>query len=269
MENRKGNGIFLGIVSIATLIVAIIGATFAYFSASTESETNAVNLTAYEFKLSLSVSPIYPEGASALIPLNPNTKIKTDKGTYIKYNETGELVSTTVEEEGINNLQYAINEAAKKCIDDQGLQVCALYQVTIENQAVNPMKLSGQIKTTSNNAGEGDGKTAFSNLTYHAVEGNHETGLTLVGDPVTISQDVEGVVDIAEITVEGATYGDDGELIPGKGYSYVLIYLNDNGDQSGEMGASFTGQLIYSSGTGTGNTLTGTFSVSAPVEEPE
>ena len=35
MENNNGKGIFLGVVSVATLIVAIIGATFAYFSATT------------------------------------------------------------------------------------------------------------------------------------------------------------------------------------------------------------------------------------------
>ena len=35
MENKNGQGIFLGVVGVATLIVAIIGATFAYFSAAT------------------------------------------------------------------------------------------------------------------------------------------------------------------------------------------------------------------------------------------
>ena len=34
MENKKGQGIFYGVIGVATLIVAIIGATFAYFSAS-------------------------------------------------------------------------------------------------------------------------------------------------------------------------------------------------------------------------------------------
>ena len=34
MENKKGNGIFLGVIGVATLIVAIIGATFKYFSAN-------------------------------------------------------------------------------------------------------------------------------------------------------------------------------------------------------------------------------------------
>ncbi len=49
MENKNGRGIFLGVVSVATLIVAIIGATFAYFVASTAGNNgtvaaNSVNL---------------------------------------------------------------------------------------------------------------------------------------------------------------------------------------------------------------------------------
>ena len=252
MENRKGNGIFLGIVSIATLIVAIIGATFAYFSANTQSNTDAVNLTAYEFKLSLSVSPIYPEGASSLIPMNPDTVIEN------------------VQSANKTNLLYALNEAQKKCIDDHGLQVCALYQVTIVNQAVNTITLTGQLKTTANNPGEGDGRTGFKNLTYQALSGSHtDNSLSLVGSPVPLAINVEDdPVPIADIVVPGATYDEDNNLVPGKGYSYVLVYLNDNGDQSSEMGASFTGQLLYSSGDDSENQLTGTFSVSAP-QDPE
>lgn len=54
------------------------------------------------------------------------------------------------------------------------------------------------------------------------------------------------------------------------GTAYVLVYLNDEGDQSSEMGATFTGQLIYSSEDGSGNTLTGTFTVAGTTEqEPE
>ena len=39
MENKNGQGIFYGVIGVATLVVAIIGATFAYFSAS--ASTNA------------------------------------------------------------------------------------------------------------------------------------------------------------------------------------------------------------------------------------
>lgn len=251
MENRKGSGIFLGIVSVATLIVAIIGATFAYFSATTESNQDAVNLTAYEYKLSLSVSPIYPEGASALIPLNPTTVIEN------------------APENNNTNLLYALNEAEKKCIDDHGLQVCALYQVIITNEAVNEVVLSGQLKTQSNNPSSQEGRTPFENLTYQALTGNHaDNTLALEGDPVTLAPEVEGVINIADITVPGATTDPEtGDLIPGEGTSYVLIYLNDKEDQSNEMGASYTGQLLYSSKDGNGNTLTGTFSVSGTEEQ--
>ena len=31
-ENRKGPGVFYAVIGVATLVVAIIGATFAYFS---------------------------------------------------------------------------------------------------------------------------------------------------------------------------------------------------------------------------------------------
>ena len=34
MENNNGRGIFYGVIGVATLVVAIIGATFAFFAAS-------------------------------------------------------------------------------------------------------------------------------------------------------------------------------------------------------------------------------------------
>ena len=74
-DNRKGNGIFLGIVGVATLIVAIIGASFAYFSAQASSAEGAVNLTAYEFNAGLSLREIYPSDAK-LIPVDPTTVIE-------------------------------------------------------------------------------------------------------------------------------------------------------------------------------------------------
>ena len=38
MENNNGRGIFYGVIGVATLVVAIIGATFAYFSANISSD---------------------------------------------------------------------------------------------------------------------------------------------------------------------------------------------------------------------------------------
>jgi len=42
MENNKGRGIFYGVIGVATLVVAIIGATFAYFSAQATTNNDAI-----------------------------------------------------------------------------------------------------------------------------------------------------------------------------------------------------------------------------------
>ena len=79
MENSKGRGIFLGVVSVATLIVAIIGATFAWFSASVGSGENDVNLTAYQFDAKLTVERVFPtkENASKkIIPFVPDKVLR-------------------------------------------------------------------------------------------------------------------------------------------------------------------------------------------------
>ena len=44
-ENRKGPGVFYAVVGVATLVVAIIGATFASFSASTTINTDVTGST--------------------------------------------------------------------------------------------------------------------------------------------------------------------------------------------------------------------------------
>lgn len=264
MENKKGNGIFLGIVSVATLIVAIIGATFAYFSASTTSNNGAVGATAYEYSLSLSVNPIYPEGASALIPMDADAPVlmDVDKDGEIEEGEVYDGTNNT-------NLLYALNEAQKKCIDDHGLQVCALYEVIIENTAVNAITLNGKLLTTKNEAAEKEGRTPFKNLKYQALDGDHETfTLETVGAAKQIDTLTTGEgVDIADIVIPGATKNEDDELEPGVGKSYVLIYLDEAEDDNvSEMGASFEGKLEYTSGDG--NTLTGSFTVTVSENQP-
>ena len=268
MENKKGNGIFLGIVSVATLIVAIIGATFAYFSASTISNNGAISATAYEYNLTLSVSPIYPEGASALIPMNASAIVKDSKGEEYDANDDG--VTET-------NLLYALNYAKDKCIDDHGLQVCALYQVTIRNEAVNPITLKGKLYTNMNEAAKDkdgnvkEGRTPFQNLTYQAIEGNHtENNFETVGLAQKLDHTVNGEgIQIADIEIPGGTKSGD-SITPGVGTSYVLIYLNEAGSgQSSEMGATFEGRIEYSSGDDDTNGLTGSFTVAAPEEDPE
>ena len=247
MENSKGRGIFLGVVSVATLIVAIIGATFAWFSASVSSGENDVNLTAYQFDADLTVERVFPttENASKkIIPFVPDKVLR--EGLE---NET-------------NNMNYALNEATNKCVDSSGYLVCSLYKITVTNNGSDAIELDGTvttIETTSTETGttltangalkaqiisNADGKYTYThNLSKALALPNKGESGELIMDPATLTV--------------GATPGaNTAEL-------YVLVWLNDSAEnQSTMMGASYKGQFIFSAvGMGAGNQLTGTFNL--------
>lgn len=176
-NNRKGTGVFYAVVGVATLVVAIIGATFAYFSASATSEKEVTGTTASGANLSLVVTRVSDEAtAKNMVPMND---------TDLQKGVTG--------------------EGEKSCVDKNGNTVCQVYKVNITNGsniAVNvkgTMTLSGggatnmrwQVLTnattinasaeTINAGSEGvivanQALTAGSNQDFYIVVWLHETG---------------------------------------------------------------------------------------------
>ena len=239
MENRKGSGIFLGVVSVATLVVAIIGATFAYFSASASSNEGAIGATAYEFNVKVTnIKMIQPENVDKLggiIPMNVNTQVS-----------------------GKGMLLYALNDATKKCVDSNNYQVCALYEATLSNGGSQAVTLNLAVMTDTNEAGSGG--EAFSDLTFQALTENTGT-YSLNGAAQTLMTTAGQSVNIENVSI----------TIPAKTTDYkhyFVVYLNEprneentaEKDQSKQMGAKYTGSLIYTTSQG-GNRLTGTFNV--------
>ncbi len=237
-EDKKRNGIFLVIVGVATLIVAIIGASFAYFSAQASSPTGAVNLTAHVFNADLTfMEELPPEQGTnpKLIPIDPTAEI-----------ENATAPNNT-------NMKYALN-VRHSCVDDQGYRVCALYKLTITNNGDDDLTLDGAIVTNTNVNGSTVGATPFTNLTYAIVTKNNNT--YSIETPATLNQDPEGVKEttiLSDITVPAG--------VDNSRTYYVLIYLNENGDQSAEMGATYTGQFVFTSTSDSNSRLTGTFTV--------
>ena len=241
MENKKGSGIFLGVVSVATLVVAIIGATFAYFSASVSSNEGAIGATAYEFDVKVTnIKMIQPENVDSLggiIPMNVNTQVS-----------------------GKGMLLYALNDATKKCVDTNDYQVCALYEATLSNGGNQEVTLNLDVKTDTNEAGSGG--EAFSDLTFQALNGTTDA-YTLNGDAKTLKAIAGESVEITGVTVTIPANTTDYK-------HYFVVYLNeprneedtDEKDQSKQMGAKYTGSLVYTTSQG-GNRLTGTFNVGA------
>lgn len=131
-EERKKKNLFNIIIGIATLLIAILGATFAYFSASATSDENDVNLrSAY-----LSIS--YDGG----------TKIKAD-----------ELIPASL---NVALTEYQ-NRDGRRCVDINGKQVCYVYQFTISSDVEDDTltDIIGSIKINTN---------GFDNLSYLLYE---------------------------------------------------------------------------------------------------
>lgn len=108
MENRKGSGIFLGVIGVATLIVAIIGATFAYFSATANSNVDAIGATSTTLALGFEESN-----------LNLKTHLIPASTVIAKY--------AALEQSGTGNA------ANQQCIDDNANEVCSYYEFTVGN----------------------------------------------------------------------------------------------------------------------------------------
>ena len=246
MEENKSKGIFLGVVGVATLIVAIIGATFAWFSASVGSGENDVNLTAYQFDAKLTVERVFPTAENAskkIIPFVPDKVLREGQGDQT------------------NNMNYALNEATNKCVDSSGYLVCSLYKITVTNNGSDAIELDGTVTTMETTPTEtGTTLTANGDLKAQIIsyaDGKYTYTHNLskaLALPNTVSGSGKLIMDPATLTV-GATPGaNTAEL-------YVLVWLNDTTEnQSSMMGASYKGQFIFSAvGMGTGNKLTGTF----------
>lgn len=122
-ENRKGTGVFYAVVGVATLVVAIIGATFAYFSASATNDTDVKGSTASGASLAIAVTKVSDEAtAKNMIPMLSTDLQKGVTGT-----------------------------SSKSCIDANGNTVCQVYKVTVTNGSADiGINVKGTMNLTSN-----------------------------------------------------------------------------------------------------------------------
>lgn len=126
MENKKGSGIFLGVIGVATLIVAIIGATFAFFSATTNSSETAVGAQAALLKLGF-----WEDNSGLNHHLIPATH--------------------TIAEYAALNKSYKGADRAKECLDDNKNEVCGVYIFKVGNPSPTTQQdLYGSVVVSSN-----------------------------------------------------------------------------------------------------------------------
>lgn len=200
LNNNKDRSLFYGVIAVATFIIMAVGATFAYFTASTSSANSTVKTGSTKLELEY-VS--YGAGwmNNKLIPVD----MKVAEYSVEWQNDTTKN---------------------KMCIDDYGNQICSAYVFQVKNTANSPQDVS--INLISENNG-------FANLhamVYEISKGDEYSEDSSTGDPkFKLTQE-----DIGEdlIKIEDATgkelYTADGIqpiYVNRKGVKKTLLKYND------------------------------------------
>lgn len=133
MENKNGQGIFYGVIGVATLVVAIIGATFAYFSASASTEAGQIEgrtLGGSGGVLGLAVQKVTFSGATAssndLVPTNISDQTTIQNAINANCESTASGESTGTKYTGCH--LYTIDVSAQSEVSGAEL---ALTELTV------------------------------------------------------------------------------------------------------------------------------------------
>ena len=219
-NNNNGKGIFYGVIGVATLVVAIIGATFAYFAASTNSANNAVSAASSTVS-ALQLSEIKDGIKANLIPIDEtNTKFPSKVGL-----------------------------TSDSCKDDNKNNICSTYQFTVTNPNEQAQQVYFYLEPSSN---------TFTNLHYTIFKGTPTT-YNVKGEQVTDGGKAANgsvVVKDTQLTLNSTTrisLDNLSQVLPAKGsatYTIVLWIHETGGDQTtSDAGKSFAGGVRISTGT--------------------
>ena len=113
---NKGREIFFGVVALATLIVAIIGATLAYFSITASSNEGAVNAQSAIVSIEYNDGQQVTAQADQLIPATLDIVQRVYEARF----------------KDATNITNP-DDASNICIDSHGLQVCSAYRFTVKS----------------------------------------------------------------------------------------------------------------------------------------
>lgn len=211
MENNNGRGIFYGVMGVATLVVAIIGATFAFFAASASGGENAVAANSVSLAGTLELTEVL-DARDQLIPVAQDIM----KGSY---NQNGE---------GNKAKCKGVSKADATATYD----MCSTYEFTLKNKA----NVAQQVYVTFKSV-----KNEYTNLMYCVYEGAHTTTNTIVNDCKAVP--ATGLVDedIISVNVPAAT----NESTPGTHTYTVVLFINETkGNQTdADSGKTFTGTI--------------------------
>lgn len=226
MEKEDKRGIFFGVIGVLTLIVAIIGASLAYFSINARSSENALTVQAATVKI------VYEDGDQ----LNVTNIIPS----------TQEIALRTFTR---SNPETDTENIYKTCVDDNGYTTCGYYDFTLTNGGPTTMEVTAKVLPsalqTEVRDGEGNvvtpAEVPFSNLKFVLYD---RTSATSDFDNGT--ELYTGTVAYTNFGLLGST-GDETLSIAGNNTTKNLrlfVWLNEAGTENdAEQGAIFKGTV--------------------------
>jgi len=154
-NNRNGVGVFYGVIGVATLVVAVIGATFAWFTASAGS--NATDITAGSKTANTLTFTTVSNLKDNLIPVD----------------------------DGDSKFPSFIGVDSAKCKDLNQNDICSVYQFTIGNTGTIAQQIGVTFTPKVN---------TFENLWYAVYEGTDFTKTPVVAKTKLVNGSVAPIV---------------------------------------------------------------------------
>ena len=136
MSENRNKGLFYGLLVVGIVVVSIVGATFAYFSAS--NTVNNISGKAGTAALGLTMEKFAGTNANGLIPLNDS------------------------------DLTKAINSTTK-CVDKNSNDACQLYEIIVTNEGTSTSRVRGTLSFTAKTGG------SITNLKWQRLTGTSKT----------------------------------------------------------------------------------------------
>ena len=144
MENNNGKGLFYGVIGVATLIVAIIGATFAYFTATTTSGQYLSGQAAVAgLEVAVTRLTTYSKGEVD----ESGQTVGAEAAKYIMVPQLDATIDQAIiGASGQSGAGLETNPNKQACIDANGTLVCTIYKITVTNTGSSAIDVSGEIK---------------------------------------------------------------------------------------------------------------------------
>ena len=207
MENRK-NTILLTVIAVATLLVAVVGATFAYFTAQGGDEVQT--------------------------PVNVTTST-TSNGSFA----TGDAISITANQENFgpdagNQTKTTTGTVTYTASGTQASNFC--YTVTLDISG-NTFEYTTAPTNTPELTFTARKNAAATNMTGATTIINAQDITTTTSD-IQIPTTSGGSTYVHQISAgQGATVNDQ--------WDFTVTFVNLDSDQNANTGKSFTGQIVF------------------------